>query len=93
MKHLPAYRLAQISVGVLLLIVIRALGQVLWPLNTAAPSLGEEQRFYIIGAFFAALAAMSAFVLHAVNRNQLSSLLTGMTIIALLIYKVCYLPQ
>jgi hypothetical protein len=93
MKHFTAYRLAQASVAVLLLIAIRSLGQVLWSSNTAARPLGEEQIFYIRGAFIAALAALAALILHALNRNQLSASLTAMTVIALLVYKVRYLLE
>jgi hypothetical protein len=93
MKHVTAYRLAQISVALLLLVVIRTLGQVLLSPGIATGSLGEEQRFYVVGAFFAALAAMSAFVLHAANRDRQSSLLTGVSLIALLVYKLWYLAK
>jgi hypothetical protein len=93
MKHFTAFRLAQASVGLLLLIVIRTLGQVLWSPGTAATSLGEGERFYVMGAFFAALAAIVAFVFHAVNRNRLSILLTAVTLVALLVYKLHYLVE
>jgi hypothetical protein len=87
----PPYRLAQASIGLLLIIVIRTLGQVLWADNPAVASLGQEHSVYITGAFLASVAAMVALILHAMDRDRLAMLLTAMTVVALLVYKVCYL--
>lgn len=87
---MPSLRRAtQISVGLLLVIVIRPLGEVLRLHHAVGDGLTVAQiEPYVIGALAAAVAALAVAVLHFVNRDRSAVSVTIATVVALLIYKV-----
>ena len=89
----PAWhRLAQASIGLLVVIVIRSLGAALWSGGPATLSSAPQYAVYLQGAFAASVAALAALVLHAFDRDRLAVLATGMMVVALAIYKVWQVP-
>ena len=89
MKHLTPPLLAKLGAGILLLIVIRALGEVF----RLEFMLGEALtiaaiRPFIVGALAAALALALALLANWADRPRLAIAITLLTIPALLIYKV-----
>ncbi len=80
--------MAQIAIGVLLVIVVRALSEIARLYDPAEPSIKPEFFVYYFGAIAAAVAAIFVLILHAINRNGAAIALTAATIIALFVYKV-----
>lgn len=88
MAGLTASRIAQGAVGLLIVIVLRALGELLRIDACGATGLTSEGRLYAIGAMAAAVAALVAFALHVLNRDHLAIAVAGVSILGLLAYKV-----
>lgn len=81
--------MTQISVGLLLVIVIRALGEVLRLHYAVGDRLsGAQVGPYVIGALAAAVAALAVAILHFLNRDRSGIVVTISTVVALLIYKI-----
>jgi uncharacterized membrane protein len=88
MLQISTHRLAQVAIGVLIVIVIRALSEVLLMYNPASLSSGAQQKVYIIGSLAAAVATLAAHILHAFRRDWLVLVVTAVTTISLLVYKI-----
>jgi hypothetical protein len=89
MQHLTPPLLARIGAGILLLIVIRSLGEVFRLEFVRGEALTIEViRPFIVGAFAAALALGLTLLASLANRPRLSMAVTLLTIAALFIYKV-----
>jgi len=89
MKHLTPSLLARLGAGMLLLIVIRALGEVFRLEFILGDALTIAAiRPFIVGALSAALALAIALLANWLNRPRLSMVITLMTILGLFIYKV-----
>ena len=89
MKHLTPPLLARLGAGILLLIVIRALGEVFRLEFVQGEALTIEAiRPFIVGALAAALALAMALLANWADRPRLSMAITLLTILALFIYKV-----
>jgi hypothetical protein len=88
MLQISTRRLAQAAIGVLIVIVIRTLSELLLSYDAVSHSPGAHQKIYIIGSLAAAVAALGAHILHAFGRDKLVLLVTVVTIIALLAYKI-----
>jgi hypothetical protein len=89
MQHLTAPQLARIGAGILLLIVIRSLGEVfrLEFIRGEALTIGVIRPF-VVGALAAALALGLALLASLADRPRLSMAITLLTTFALFIYKV-----
>ena len=81
-------RLAQIAVGLLIVVTIRSLAEFLRLYDPAAAAIGPERLMYIYGALAAAVAALLALVLYAIGRSASAVGITAATIAGLLIYKI-----
>jgi len=89
MKRLPPERLSQIGIGVLLLIIIRTLGEVLRLSYVDGDALTIAQlRPYIGSALFAALVLAAALICHAWGRYRIVVGGAIATVLLLLIYKI-----
>lgn len=82
------HRTAQVAVALLIVIVLRSLGEVLCIDAHGATGLTSEGRLYVIGAVAAAAAALVAFALHLFNRDGLAMAIAGVSILGLFLYKV-----
>jgi hypothetical protein len=81
--------MAQISVGLLLVIVIRSLGEVLRLHHALGHRLPAAQASpYVIGALAAAVAALAVVTLHCLHSDKCGIVVTVTTVVALLTYKV-----
>ena len=81
--------MTQISVGLLLVIVIRSLGEVLRLHYTVGDRLTDAQVGpFVIGALVAAVAAFAVATLHFLHLDKTGIVVTISTVVALLIYKV-----
>ena len=91
MAHLTAQRLSQIGVGVLLLIVIRTLGEVfrLRYLQGDALTLAQVEP-YVGSALFTAIVLAGALVSHLSGRYRIAIGAAIATVLLLFIYKVSF---
>jgi hypothetical protein len=87
MKRLPPERLSQIGIGVLLLIVIRTLGEVLRLSYVDALTLAQLRPF-VGAALFAAIVLAAALICHAWGRYRIVVGGAIATVVLLLAYKI-----
>ena len=89
MKRPSPSQLAAIGVAVLLLIVIRTLGEVfrLEYVRGDALTLGEIRPF-IVGALAASVALAVSLLANWAGRLRLSAIIAASTVVLLIIYKV-----
>jgi len=88
MMSFTLFQLAQVSVGTLILIVIRSLAEFFRLYQPEAQTIDRAMLFYIQGGLAAAIAALAAFILLAFAMPYAVVGLTAVTIIALLIVKL-----
>ena len=82
-------RMTQISVGLLLVIVIRSLAEVLRLHYVFDDRLTDAQVGpFVIGALIAAVAALAVVTLHFLYFDKTGLMVTISTVVGLLIYKV-----
>jgi hypothetical protein len=89
MARLTPRRLSQISVGVLLLIVIRSLGEVfrLRYLYGDALTIAKVEP-YVASALFVTIVLTAALVCHALARYRIVIAAAIATVLLLLVYKI-----
>lgn len=82
-------RLAQLAIGVLLLVIVRALGEFfrLQYLHGAVMVVGEVAP-YVGGALFATVALALTIICYFASFYRASMAIAGASIVALFIYKV-----
>jgi hypothetical protein len=78
---------AQVAIGVLIVIVIRSIGEFFLLGGSAGAPLTGEQVFYIEGALAAACAALIVLVLHALRRHAAAVVFTVAAIVGLIVWK------
>jgi hypothetical protein len=88
MGSLTLHRIARGAVGLLIVIVLRALGEFLRIGACGATALSPEGKLYLTGAMAAAAAALVAFALHAMDRDRVAIGVTAVSILGLLTYKI-----
>jgi VanZ family protein len=88
MLRISTRRLAQVAIGLLIVVVIRTLSEILRLYNPAIIGSNADLRVYVIGSLAAAVAALATHIFHALGHDRLVLLVTSITIIALLIYKM-----
>ena len=88
MAGLTPTRIAQGAVGLLIVIILRALGELLRIDACGTTGLTSDGRLYAIGAMAAAAAALVAFALHVLNRDRLAIAVAGIGILGLFAYKI-----
>jgi hypothetical protein len=88
MGRLSLHRIAQGAVALLVVIVLRSLGELLRIDPCGATGLTSEGRLYVVGAMAAAASALVTLALHAMDRNRTAIAMTAVTILALLTYKI-----
>jgi hypothetical protein len=82
-------RLAQVCIGVLLLVIIRSLGEFFRLQYMHGEALVIEQVApYVAGALFATIALALTVICYFANLYRISMAITGTTLILLLVYKV-----
>jgi hypothetical protein len=86
MLRISPCRLAQVAIGLLLVIVIRWLSDVLRLYGPAV--IGPGAHLYLVGSLAAAVATLVAHTLHAFGRDRLVLLVAAITIFGLLVYKI-----
>ena len=85
-------RMAQISIGILLVIVIRSTAEILRLHHILGDQLTAAQVGpYLVGALVAAITALAVAVLHFTGRDRTSIVVTVSAIAGLMIYKVAAL--
>ena len=81
-------RVAQVAVGLLMVIVLRMLGE-LWRIEACgATPLASEGKLYLIGATAAAAAAFVSFVLLMGDYHRLAIGVAAMSTLGLFVFKV-----
>jgi len=80
--------IAQISVGILILIVVRSLAEFFRLYRSQTQTIDRAMLFYIQGSLAAAVVALAAFILLAFAMPHAVIGLTAVTIIALIIAKL-----
>lgn len=80
-------RVSLLALGVLLLIVIRSIAEV-FRIAGPAQGIADDQYFYLVGAFAAAIAALLVLALHAFGRHLLAIGVAAAVVVALFAYKV-----
>jgi hypothetical protein len=92
MINVPPQRLSQIAVGVLLLIVVRCLGEVFRLQYVYGASVSIAQVVPYVGAALATAVALAAALIGYVG-GYYRSVTSGavVTVIALLIYKIAFM--
>ena len=88
MIPLSRHRGAQLALGVLLIVVIRSLGEFLRLYDPAVTHIGAELFLYLSGALAAAIAALLVLILHALGRDRSAIFVTVAAILGLLAYKI-----
>jgi hypothetical protein len=88
MLRISTRRLAQVAIGLLIVVVIRTLSEILRLYNPSVIGPDAHLRVYLIGSLAAAVAALATHILHALGYDRLVLVVTSITIIALLIYKI-----
>jgi hypothetical protein len=89
MTRTSELRLAQVFIAVLLLVIIRSLGEVfrLQYLHGDALVIGQVIP-YVIGALFAAVGLALTLICYFVSRYRTSTAIAATTLILLFLYKV-----
>jgi hypothetical protein len=89
MTRPSAQRLAQVSIGVLLLVIVRSLGEYfrLQYLHGDTLAIGQVTP-YVAGALFAAVALALTVICYFADCYRISIAMTAATLIPLLVYKV-----
>lgn len=88
MRTIQAPRIAELAIGVLILITIRTIAEVLW---LAGPAISPDTiRVYLVGALAASMSALICHVLIAFKRHGLIIGLTAVTIAGLIWLKLTY---
>jgi len=83
MLKLSTFRIAQIAIGILIIVVIRTIAALI--------SLKPDDNFYrvyLAGALIAATAALACHILYCLGKHRLVVLLAAMTILGLIVLKV-----
>jgi hypothetical protein len=89
MKRLPPERLSQIGIGVLLLIIIRTLGEVLRLSYVNGDALTAQKLTpYVGSALFTAIVLAAALICHSWGRYRIVIGGAIATVLLLLIYKI-----
>jgi hypothetical protein len=89
MKRLPPERLSQIGIGILLLIIIRTLGEVFRLSYVNGDALAVAQlKPYVGSALFASIVLAAALICHAWGRYRIVVGLAIATVVLLLTYKI-----
>ena len=88
MARLRPQRIAQVAVGLLIVIVLRALGELLHIDVCGATGFTSLGKLYATGAMAAAAAALVAFALHAMGRDHAAIGVTAVSILGLMVYKI-----
>jgi hypothetical protein len=88
MGRLTLPRIAQGAVGLLMVIVLRALGELLRIGGCGTTPLSPDGTPYVAGAMAAAAAALITFALHASGRDHAAIGVAVVSIVALLTYKI-----
>jgi hypothetical protein len=86
-------RLAQIAIGLLLIVIIRSLAEYLWLYTPPAPAVPPDAAtsnllLYIWGAIGAAAGAILALGMHAFGRDRAALAIVAITIVALFGYRL-----
>jgi hypothetical protein len=89
MLKLSTVRIAQVAIGILILVVIRTLA-VLIPITSDHPSSNNLITVCLVGALMAAAAALACHILFAFGKNRLVLLLAGVTIFGLIVLKIAH---
>jgi hypothetical protein len=88
MAGLSLRRMAQIAVGLMIVIVLRTLSE-LWRINACGGApLASEGKLYLIGAMAAAAAAFGSFILFAADHHRLAIAVAAITTLGLFVFKV-----
>ncbi len=89
MKPASLKRLSELSVGLLIVIVIRSLGEVFRLSYVYGDALTLAQTMpFVTGAEIAAVAAVMTFFLFCIQRHLMAIIGTAATVVGLVIYKV-----
>ena len=87
MLNLPTFRIAQVAIGILILVVIRTIAALI-PQTSDRPSLDDLNSVYLVGALIAATSALVCHILYAFGRHRLVLLLASLTIVGLIVLKI-----
>ncbi len=89
MARPSALRIAQLCIGILLLVIVRSLGEVFRLQYVHGEALAIAQLTpYVGGALFAAVALALTILCYFASLYRTSMAITGATVILLLAYKV-----
>jgi hypothetical protein len=89
MTRLSALRLAQVSIGVLLLVIVRSLSEVFRLQYLHGEALGLKQVTpYVAGALFATVALALTVICYFASLYRASMAITAAALILLFVYKV-----
>ena len=93
MAGLTDRRMAQIAVGLLMVIVLRTLGE-LWRIEACGMTpLASEGKLYLLGAMAAAAAAFASFILLAADHHRLAIVVAAGSTLGLFVFKVMALTS
>jgi hypothetical protein len=87
MLKLSTLRIAQVAIGILILVVIRTLAELI-AITSNHPSSDNLNTVYLVGALTAAAAALACHILFAFGKHRLVLLLAGVTILGLIVLKI-----
>jgi hypothetical protein len=89
MRNLSTFRIAQVAIGILIVVVIRTIA-VLVPITSNLPDLNDSKTLYLVGALIAAVSALACHVLLAFGKHRLVLLLAGTTMFGLIVLKATH---
>ena len=87
MLKLSTFRIAQVAIGILILVAIRTIAALI-PITPDDSHLGNVYRVYLVGALIAATAALICHILYSFGKHRLVLLLAAMTIVGLIVLKI-----
>lgn len=89
MGRISAQGLAQVSIGILLLVIIRSLGEYFRLRYLYGDALAVPQVTpYIAGALFTAVALVLTVISYFATRYRVSTAIAAAAVVVLLVYKV-----
>jgi hypothetical protein len=89
MLNLPIFRISQVAIGILILVVIRTIAALI-PITSDHPSLDDLNLVLLVGALIAATSALVCHLLYAFGKHRLVLLLAGLTVVGLIVLKIAH---
>jgi hypothetical protein len=86
MLKFSTLRIAQVAIGILILVVIRTISALI----AIAPDdsrLGNVYRVYLVGALIAATATLACHIIYSLGKHRLVLLVAAATIAGLIVFK------